>query len=77
MLVLAGLGGMWLGPRDPSVDVGAVALLVGMVLLIAAVQSMFYIEGRHRLTMEPILAMIAGCGARRLWGSVAVRKPAP
>jgi len=48
-------------------------LVVGFCAAIAIVQSAYYIEGRHRLAIEPILLLLAGAGAVRVgqllpWG---------
>jgi 4-amino-4-deoxy-L-arabinose transferase-like glycosyltransferase len=48
-------------------------LLVGFCASIAVVQSAYYVEGRHRLAIEPVLLLLAGAGAVRLtqllpWG---------
>ena len=48
-------------------------LLIGFCASIAIVQSAYYVEGRHRLAIEPILLLLAGAGAVRLgqllpWG---------
>ena len=38
-------------------------LLVAMALLISFVQSLYYVEGRHRLPAEALILPMAGCGA--------------
>lgn len=38
-------------------------LLVGLMALIGASQTVFYVEGRHRLIVEPGIAALAACGA--------------
>lgn len=44
-------------------------LVAGCCLAIALLQSAFYIEGRHRLAIEPLLAMLAGASLQLLpWG---------
>ena len=48
-------------------------LVLGFCLAIALVQSAYYVEGRHRLTIEPLLLLLAGQGLARLlqllpWG---------
>jgi 4-amino-4-deoxy-L-arabinose transferase-like glycosyltransferase len=37
-------------------------LIAGICLSIALVQSAYYVEGRHRLTIEPLLLLLAGQG---------------
>lgn len=39
------------------------ALLLLLMALIAASQTLFYVEGRHRLIVEPGIAALAACGA--------------
>jgi hypothetical protein len=44
-------------------------LLAGCCLSIALLQSAFYVEGRHRLAIEPLLAVLAGTALQLLpWG---------
>ena len=48
-------------------------LVVGFCLAIALVQSAYYVEGRHRLTIEPLLLLLGGQGLAGLlqllpWG---------
>jgi hypothetical protein len=45
-------------------------LLVGFCLSIALVQSAYYVEGRHRLTVEPLLLVQAAQALAQLlpWG---------
>ena len=48
-------------------------LLIGFCASIAIVQSAYYVEGRHRLAIEPVLLLLAGQGLVRLgqllpWG---------
>jgi 4-amino-4-deoxy-L-arabinose transferase-like glycosyltransferase len=40
-------------------------LIAGFCLAIALVQSAYYVEGRHRLTIEPLLLLLAGQGLAR------------
>ena len=37
-------------------------LVVGLCATIAAAQSLYYVEGRHRLAIEPVLMLLAGGG---------------
>lgn len=47
---------------------GGVALLLLLMLSIAATQALFYVEGRHRLILEPVIAALASCGVVPLAG---------
>jgi len=70
LVVLVGLGfvGHWRAPGMVPLDRHAARLVGGVCLSIALVQSLFYIEGRHRLAIEPLLVMFAGQGLWWLWG---------
>jgi hypothetical protein len=60
MLVFAavGLWAMWRDERGRSIAV----LIVASLTLVAASQAVFYVEGRHRLAVEPLLLVLAGVG---------------
>lgn len=58
VLVLAGAVAVW----RSGWRAGLVGILTLMVV-ISAVQALFYVDGRHRLIVEPALAALAGCGA--------------
>lgn len=54
--------GVWISWRDAAGDPmrrGAIVFAVGCCLSIAAAQSLYYVEGRHRLMVEPFLLMFA------------------
>jgi hypothetical protein len=72
-VLLLAAGGLWWGLRTPS-GRSVVVLIVISLLLVAAAQAVFYVEGRHRLAVEPLLLVLAGGGLARL-GSY-VRLPA-
>jgi hypothetical protein len=69
MLALAVLGA-WSGLRDVQ-SRSAVVLIVASLLVVSATQALFYVEGRHRLAIEPLLLILSGGGlallARTLW----------
>ncbi|HJQ37467.1 MAG TPA: glycosyltransferase family 39 protein [Thermoanaerobaculia bacterium] len=48
--------------RNRSRDVW---FLVGIAVLISLIQSVYYVEGRHRLAIEPLLLPLAALGMRR------------
>ena len=64
VLALA-LWGAWLGLRTRASQSVALLIVVG-VALISAAQAVFYVEGRHRLAVEPLLLVLAGVGAAEL-----------
>ena len=74
VLVVIGGWGLWITPRLAPACRRAVWFLVGMVAIIGAVQSLFYIEGRHRLAVEPALSSIIALGARQLWIMLSPRR---
>ena len=43
-------------------------ILIGVFLFaLALLQSLYYVEGRHRWAVEPILIAISGAGVAKLW----------
>jgi hypothetical protein len=61
------LWGGWLGLRSRASRGRSTALLLVVGLgLISATQAVFYVEGRHRLAVEPMLLVLAGVGAAEL-----------
>jgi 4-amino-4-deoxy-L-arabinose transferase-like glycosyltransferase len=64
-MVLTAAWGAWSARRDP--DQRSVVLLIGcMLLIISAAQAVFYVEGRHRFAIEPVLLVLAGAGIAQL-----------
>lgn len=62
------LFGVWAHRRDPTVTPARRAggwLLLGFCLTMSLTQSLFYVEGRHRLAIEPLLCILTAQG---LWG---------
>ncbi len=47
-------------------DRSAVNLIVASMLLVALTQAIFYVEGRHRLAVEPLLLVLSGGGLAAL-----------
>jgi 4-amino-4-deoxy-L-arabinose transferase-like glycosyltransferase len=60
MLVLAAAGVWRAAASRASRDLAV--LIVSSLSLISASQALFYVEGRHRLAVEPLLLVMAGCG---------------
>jgi hypothetical protein len=61
LLLATALLGAWHGLRRP--DHSSAVLLIVLVLLVAAAsQSLFYVEGRHRLAVEPLLLVLSAGG---------------
>jgi hypothetical protein len=60
VLLFAALGvwSTWRDARARSVSL----LIVASLVLISASQAVFYVEGRHRLAVEPLLLVLAGIG---------------
>ncbi|MBM4441154.1 MAG: glycosyltransferase family 39 protein [Candidatus Rokubacteria bacterium] len=60
-LALAALAGLWRAWRHPVPGQGpGLAVAVLLPVTVAATQALFYIEGRHRLAIEALLAVPAG-----------------
>lgn len=64
VLLCAALGvwSTWRARRARSVAV----LIIASLVLISASQAVFYVEGRHRLAVEPLLLVLAGIGMSQL-----------
>jgi 4-amino-4-deoxy-L-arabinose transferase-like glycosyltransferase len=60
MLLLA-IAGLWWGWRQAAAR-PAIVLIVASLVLVAASQAVFYVEGRHRLAVEPLLLVLSGAG---------------
>lgn len=80
VLVLAGLGlpAAWIGSRERPE--GARKLLVALLafaFLLSVAQSLYYVEGRHRWAVEPILLLLAGQAVGMAWRWWTVRKTVP
>jgi 4-amino-4-deoxy-L-arabinose transferase-like glycosyltransferase len=76
--------GLAVGVRNERSRPG-VLLIASMLLLVSLTQSLFYVEGRHRWAVEPLMLVLAGGGLLLVWQSVgdwlktgwARREPAP
>ena len=67
LLCAAGLLGAWSLRTVPPASRSLFVLPIGIALVMATTQSFFYIEGRHRLSIEPILIGLAALGLVQLW----------
>jgi len=72
-LIALALLGVFIGWKEAATvpaHRGAILLILGCCLSISFLQSLYYVEGRHRLAIEPFLLMFAGIGvvsiARRM-----------
>jgi hypothetical protein len=61
MVIVFAVIGLWCAWRDEGSREIAV-LIVASLLLVALTQAMFYVEGRHRLAVEPLVLVLAGIG---------------
>jgi len=61
----AGLWGLWKGRTLPDEVRPSFWFLVLFAAVIGAAQSLFYIEGRHRLAIEPLLSCVIAFGFLR------------
>jgi hypothetical protein len=62
MLVLAALGVFFAWRTDRRLPL----LILASLLLVCLSQAVFYVEGRHRLAVEPLLLVLSGGGLARL-----------
>jgi hypothetical protein len=64
---------VWRGLRDP-VQRPVVVLIVLSAAIVSATQAVFYVEGRHRLAIEPLILIMSGAGltafGERRWAAV-------
>ena len=49
--------------RAPALRRHDLLLLAGLAVLLSIVQSLYYVEGRHRLAVEPLIVPLAAVGA--------------
>ena len=69
-LVLALLGA-WLTLRSPH-SRAAAGICLGLIVAISLLQCAFYVQGRHRFLVEPLLLIFTAIGLERLaelWSS--------
>jgi hypothetical protein len=66
VLALAVWGSLFALRSRASRSRSTALLIVVGVGLISATQAVFYVEGRHRLAVEPLLLVLAGVGAAEL-----------
>ena len=64
VVALAGVG-VWRGWQNRAAR-PTITLIVVSLLLVSASQAIFYVEGRHRLAVEPLLLVLSGAGAMSL-----------
>jgi len=63
LLLLIAIGAVTTRNRD-------VWLMAALAILISLVQSLYYVEGRHRLAIEPLLFPLAAVGVVYLWSRI-------
>jgi hypothetical protein len=70
-VVLTAALGVWIGLSEK--DTRSVSVLIlSTCLIVSATQAIFYVEGRHRIAVEPLLLILSGAGLawlRSLWQS--------
>ncbi len=67
ILCAAGLWGLWSLRTVAPASRALFVLPIGIALAMATAQSFFYIEGRHRLSIEPTLIGLAAFGLIQSW----------
>ena len=58
--------GLVIGLRSERARPGVVLIVVTLVL-VSLTQSLFYVEGRHRWEVEPLMLVLAGAGVLGVW----------
>jgi 4-amino-4-deoxy-L-arabinose transferase-like glycosyltransferase len=71
ILLMAAVG-IWRAFREPATTETA-ALVLSTLVLVSLTQAVFYVEGRHRLAVEPLLLVMSGPGLNWLAVEVARR----
>jgi len=61
LILVPGALAAWCGVRNPSQRPTTLLILLTL-LAISAVQAVFYVEGRHRIAVEPLLLILSGAG---------------
>jgi 4-amino-4-deoxy-L-arabinose transferase-like glycosyltransferase len=74
-LILAAIG-TWAALRGSSDAVKNTVLLLAFLAILSGLQSLYYVEGRHRWAVEPMLLALSGCGAGVLLARVTGRAAA-
>src|SRR5262249_52968346 len=75
-LLACAVPGVWLSRRDED-SWSVVTLILVCVALIGATQAVFYVEGRHRVAVEPLRAVLSGSGIGRPGMTAPVRRGQP
>ncbi len=73
--------GIWSGWKARAARPTITLVLVSL-LLVSASQAIFYVEGRHRLAVEPLLLVLSGAGLAsmvrlRAWLQFRAKRPSP
>lgn len=61
-LAAIGLAARWQERASATIEWSSTLLILGCCLAISALQSVYYVEGRHRLAIEPFLLIFAAGG---------------
>jgi 4-amino-4-deoxy-L-arabinose transferase-like glycosyltransferase len=72
VLAVAGLRRAW---RNGAGAISQAGLLVLLLLALSGLQSLYYVEGRHRWAVEPMLLVFSGGGVAALLGRRASGRP--
>jgi 4-amino-4-deoxy-L-arabinose transferase-like glycosyltransferase len=73
------VGGAWLlltGRSERPESRVTLGLIVSVLLCVSLVQSVFYVELRHRWGVEPLVLAVSAVAVARLWTSVRHARPA-
>ncbi len=74
-VLLFAITGAALGLRSPDRNRReATVILIGIVLVICLAQSVFYVEGRHRWLVEPLMLIFTAHGSLTAWAWIVERR---
>jgi hypothetical protein len=77
IVVLCGVVGVMSLRRQGEATWAMARLILWLGALFSAGQCLFYVAGRHRWMIEPILALLSAAGLWRLWQTMRLRRGAP
>jgi 4-amino-4-deoxy-L-arabinose transferase-like glycosyltransferase len=65
LIVPLAAAGVW-GSRSEPAQWSTVLLILGTLVVVSVVQAAFYVEGRHRIAVEPLILLLSGVGLAAL-----------
>jgi hypothetical protein len=65
LVVLLAIAGAWSSRSEPA-QRSTVLLVVATLVVVSVLQAGFYVEGRHRMALDPLLLLLSGAGLATL-----------